>query len=279
MVEGPNRPTQKQQRPRSNPGPFSFFNRVPLAAASMDARTGSIDIPLKAPTTAAWPYAGSVQKAGWVRPILCLCATLAILTLSKIGQSLLTRPQLSAGDVADRAAGSRADAAAIPELRGIPNVSVSYYEISATDTAGIKAELLESGILWGKRRFRAMTSWNYDWRWDAAPGGGCGTAGARVKFEAKLTLPRHANPDALSPQAARAWNSYMGALIRHEANHVRMAYQGRQLVADAVRSSGCASANAAGELAMAKINYESAKYDEHTHFGWREGARLSVFSK
>lgn len=188
------------------------------------------------------------------------------------------RPVQTAGDLAVVEAGSRSEAAAVPALRGIPNVSVSYYDIEATDAAGIKAELGARGIRWGRKRFRALTTWNYDWHWDAAPGGGCGTAGAQVKFEAKVTLPRHANPDALSPQIARAWKSYMEALIRHEANHVRLAYDGRLLVADAVRSSGCGSADAAGELAIAKINYESAKYDERTYYGWREGARLSLIS-
>lgn len=184
------------------------------------------------------------------------------------------RPAQTAGDLAVMAAGSRSEAAAVPALRGIPNVSVSYYDIEATDAAGIKAELRASGIRWGRKRFRALTNWNYKWHWDAVPGGGCGTAHARVKFDAKVTLPRIANPDSLSPEVARAWQPYMDALIRHEANHVWLAYEGRLLVADAVRSSGCTSANAAGQLAIAKVNYESAKYDERTKHGVREGARF-----
>lgn len=185
-----------------------------------------------------------------------------------------SEPPQTAGDVAAAAAGSKAAAAAIPALRGIPNVYVSYYDIQATDAAGIKAELKASGIRWGDQRFRALTRWDYRWRWDANPDGGCGTANARVTFRGWITLPRLANPNALSPEVARAWQSYMSSLIRHEANHLRLAYGGRLLVGHAVRASGCATANAAGELAMARISYESAKYDERTYYGWREGAQF-----
>ena len=182
------------------------------------------------------------------------------------------RPAQSAGDLASMAPGSTTDAAAIPALRGIPNVSISYYDIEATDAAGIKSELRAKSIRSGKKRYRAWSGWHYKWRWAAAPNGGCGTAGARVTFRAHVTLPRLANPNALATDVAQAWHMYMDALIRHEANHVRQAYEGRLLVAEAVRSSGCASANAAGHLAIAKVNYAAALYDERTKHGAREGA-------
>ena len=191
------------------------------------------------------------------------------------GPELLARalkPAESAGDLAAKAPGRTADAAAIPALRGIPNVSVSYYDIEATDAAGIKSELRSKSIRWDKKRFNAWTDWNYRWSWNAAPNGGCGAATARVTFDAKVTLPRLANPNALRPDVAQAWRAYMDALIRHEANHVREAYEGRILVGNAVRSSGCISANEAGELAIAQLNYAAAIYDERTKHGALDGA-------
>lgn len=222
------------------------------------------------------PPNSPTSEAGWRVLAMVASALAMILAVQGPGQRLLARARMSSGDVAAQEPGSLADAVAIPALRGIPDVRVSYYDIEATDAAGIKSELRSSGILWGEDRYRALTTYDYRWRWDAAPGGGCGTAGAKVKFRAWVTLPRHANPEALSPAVARAWRSYIDALIRHEANHVRIAYDGRLAVADAVRSSGCGSANAAGELAIAQVNYESAQYDERTHHGWKEGARFRV---
>lgn len=179
----------------------------------------------------------------------------------------------TAGDLALKARGSTAAAAAIPALRGIPNVSVSYYDIEATELAAIKSELRAKSIRWGeKRRLKAWTNWYYRWSWDGAPNGGCGTANARITFESRVTLPRLANPNALRPEVAQTWQTYIDAQIRHEANHVRQAYEGRTLVTDAIRSSGCQNAQAAGRLAVAKLNYALATYDERTKHGAREGA-------
>lgn len=161
----------------------------------MDARTGSID---KSP-----PSAGADQRKWFRRPVTPLhliafvIVLAAILVLNDLYRAWRQKWWLdsanipwSTGDIAAMQHGSLSDAAAIPELRGIPNVTVSYYDIDATDAPGITWALWAEAININGRRANALSNWWYDWRWDSKPGGSCGTANATVSFRAHVTLPR-----------------------------------------------------------------------------------------
>lgn len=157
-------------------------------------------------------------------------------------------------------------------LGDIPNVSINYYDIESTDAHGIRNELSAKAPHLNGERFRSVTHWHLKWRWEAAPDGGCGTAYAQVIFNAEIMFPRLARPNALTPQVAESWRSYINALARHEANHVRYAYDHRDKVLNAVRSASCAEANAAGHREIAELKQTQAAYDEQTNHGAREGA-------
>jgi predicted secreted Zn-dependent protease len=178
----------------------------------------------------------------------------------------------STGDIAAMQHGSLSDAAAVPELRGIPNVTVSYYDIDATDAPGITWALWAEAININGRRANALSNWWYDWRWDSKPGGSCGTANATVSFRAHVTLPRVRDFSSLSPEVARDWQAYSNAIIRHEASHVRRAYEGRKLVTQALRSSNCAAANAAGQSAIEEISRKESAHDYQAEQGRSEDA-------
>jgi len=178
----------------------------------------------------------------------------------------------SSGEIAAMQHGSLSDAAAIPELRGIPNVAVSYYDIDATDAPGITWALWADAIRINGKSANALSNWWYDWRWDARSDGSCGTANATVSFRAHVTLPRIKDLSALSPEVARDWQAYSNAVVRHEASHVRRAYEGRNVVIQAVRSSSCANADAAGQSAVDKIGYEEAASDYQAEHGSPENA-------
>jgi predicted secreted Zn-dependent protease len=144
---------------------------------------------------------------------------------------------------------------------------------STRPTRGIKAEIAakrpEDGF---GHRYDALTSWNYSWRWDGTSDGSCGVGGAVVKFNAQMQLPRLAHRQAVNPAVASAWNRYITALKKHEANHVRQAWQGREWVANEVRNSTCDEANRAGRRAIADIQVQSDNYDDYTRHGAIEGA-------
>lgn len=164
-------------------------------------------------------------------------------------------------------------------LDGIPNVSITYYDIESTDADGIRNELSAKAPHLKGERFRSVTRWHLKWRWEAAPDGGCGTAYAQVLFNAEIIFPRLARPDALNPQVAQSWQTYINALARHEANHVRYAYGHRDKVLNAVRSASCAEANAAGHREIAELKRIQAAYDEQTDHGAREGATFRPRSR
>jgi predicted secreted Zn-dependent protease len=172
--------------------------------------------------------------------------------------------------------GSQEAASAVPALAGFPNVAVAYYDIDATEPEAIRAQIAERGPRFKGEQFAALTTWHYRWRWDAAPGGGCGTANAKVTLETKVLLPRLVHLDSVDPQVAQAWRSYFDALARHEAGHVRLAADGRTLVADAVRLSACREANSAGESAVDVVGKGQAEYDRRTLHGRREGVVFAI---
>lgn len=161
----------------------------------------------------------------------------------------------------------------ISALDGIPNVSVDYYDVDATNSAAIRRELNAKGpIDRNGQHFDAHTHWDYRWNWGSTPDGSCGVANADVSFSAIIRLPHLTHFAALKPEVAQAWRSYMSALAFHEAGHVRNGYGGRDTVANAVRSSSCADANAAGDNAVAHLGEEDERYDDRTDHGANDGA-------
>jgi predicted secreted Zn-dependent protease len=185
------------------------------------------------------------------------------------------RPHVSP---ADKAAIERVIAGgelSISALDGIPNVSVEYYDVDATDETSIRRELNAMGPTDEHgHHFDADTRWHYKWDWGPAPDGSCGAANAEVTFSAQIKMPRLTNFAALKPDVAESWRSYLTALVLHEAGHVRNGYAGREDVANAVRSSSCADANSAGNNVIARLREEDLRYDQLTAHGVKDGAQF-----
>lgn len=64
----------------------------------------------------------------------------------------------------------------------------------------------------------------------------------------------------------------MAALIDHETGHVKHAYEHRADIENAVKSSSCEGANAAGVAAVAKMSKFDIGYDAVTRHGATQGA-------
>lgn len=174
-------------------------------------------------------------------------------------------------DQAARYTGSAGAAAAIPALAGYPDLTVAYYDIDAVEPEAIRAQLAERHLHADDGDYEAYTQWYYQWHWDAAPNGGCGTSNAEVTLKTKVILPRLTHLDSVRPAVASAWRSYVDALAKHEAGHVRLAEDGRATVGDAVRTSSCADANTAGQHALDRLRQDQADYDRRTDHGRNQG--------
>lgn len=161
-------------------------------------------------------------------------------------------------------------------LAGVPNVEIGYYEVQGDSLAEIRRALNEvrprdpnDGL-----RVDALASWYIDWRWPQGPGGRCDLSRAEIRFRAWVRLPRLVER-ATTPRAVRLrWRAYMAMLERHEANHIRRAWERSGRVLAALRVSTCAAASRDGLAAVAEIGRGDRDYDRATRHGFTEGAHF-----
>ena len=161
-------------------------------------------------------------------------------------------------------------------LAGIPNLDVQYYEVSGRSVAEIRASI-------NRQRPRdpndgqavdAVNRWYISWRWPGDGRGGCDLARTELRFTATLRMPRLVNR-AQTPRAVLArWNAYMVALARHEAGHLRHAWQNMGQVLRAIRASTCGRANEAGRAAVRILARWDVDYDRQTRHGFTQGAHF-----
>lgn len=156
-----------------------------------------------------------------------------------------------------------------------PGTAVRYYDVHGTTGDTIRASLNSIGPtdITGKHN-DAITYWEPRWHWDATPdGGGCDLAHLNFTFAITVTLPRldADDRDHISPQVLEKWGEYMAALIEHETGHVKHAYEHSQDIANAIRSSSCDGADAAGKAQVRELMKFDTDYDSETRHGETQG--------
>jgi predicted secreted Zn-dependent protease len=167
------------------------------------------------------------------------------------------------------APGSRPSAAAPPAgFAGVHGVTVRYYDVDGTTAREIRGSM-------DARRPRdshdgqaveAVTDWQISWMVPQS-GNSCDLARAAVGFTAGVLLPRLRNPDRVAPDLLDRWRAFIAGLERHEAYHVRHAYERRDEVLRAIRASDCSGANRAAEVAVRRIQAEQRAHDVATRHG------------
>jgi len=161
-------------------------------------------------------------------------------------------------------------------LAGITNVEIVHYDVRGDSLFAIRRALNQAGPRDPNdgQRVDALALWYIQWRWPDAPGGGCDLSRAEIRFSASVRMPRLvAGPD--TPEAVRLrWQRYVTALERHEANHIRRAWDARESVLAAIRASSCANANADARAAIAIMGRRDVDYDRTTRHGLSEGAHF-----
>lgn len=161
-------------------------------------------------------------------------------------------------------------------LAGVTNLDVQYYDVSGNSLFEIRRAL-------NRVRPRdpndglgvdALSSWYIAWRWPGNPDGGCDLSRAEIRFSASIRMPRLVET-AATPAAVRTrWRAYAASLARHEANHVRHAWENRSRVLAAIRASTCADADRAARAAIAALARHDLDYDRRTRHGATEGAHF-----
>ena len=171
-------------------------------------------------------------------------------------------------------AATSAAAQSTDAFAGVPGVVFRPYTVEGNDLATLAAAIgaVRPTDPHGGARVDALTHWAIRWRWTARRHGGCDLARARVTFSATVTLPRLGVGSRLAQPQLDAWTRYLAALERHEAGHVRYAYQHRADVLAAIRGATCATAAGAARAAVNRIVRHDIAYDRETQHGLTQGA-------
>lgn len=155
---------------------------------------------------------------------------------------------------------------------GVPGVTVVRYDVTGTDADAIRADIVAKGPVDPNRpgqSFGGATDVAFHWRWPIRHGVRramrCDLAAATIRFSATVTLPRLSG-DA-TPALMAAWDRYVAALARHEATHVRYAYDRRGEIMSAIRRATCATADAAATRVLDDIIAGERAIDTATRHG------------
>lgn len=159
---------------------------------------------------------------------------------------------------------------------GMPDVAVDYYDVSGRAVGEIRASLdrhrradPNTGVY-----VEAWTAWKLRWDVPGSPEGRCRPEKAVVTLEVSVGLPRLARSEVVPPEVLQRWQRYIAAVTAHEANHVRIAREGRDAVLRAIHESDCVEGPQAARDAMATIGQLNDEYDQRTRNGATEGAHF-----
>jgi predicted secreted Zn-dependent protease len=199
---------------------------------------------------------------------------LATLLAAACGQSSLPPANQAAANPVPVAEGPPPPAET--SLAGIPEVTREYYEVTGASLFAIRRALNQvrprdpnDGL-----GVDALSNWYFEWRWPAAAEGGCDLARTELRFRVRIRMPRLAESPETPAAVRTRWTAYVTALERHEANHIRHAWDGRSRILAAIRASSCANADRDARAVIAQLVQGDVAYDARTRHGMLEGAHF-----
>jgi predicted secreted Zn-dependent protease len=160
-----------------------------------------------------------------------------------------------------------------------PPAAYHFYTVTGSNPGEIYRSLHEAPAAPGGRSAPGRTNWTITWRaqWNA------GAAGCRVTpqvdLQVEVLLPEWNARAGADPQVGAMWDTYVGALSRHEAGHVDIASAGAAAVDRLLRTTVATSCigmderlrREAGEL-IERYRQRDREYDERTRHGATQGA-------
>jgi predicted secreted Zn-dependent protease len=143
-----------------------------------------------------------------------------------------------------------------PALVGVPNIEVTYYQVTGKDVPEIHRSLAKAAPRDGEtgRRLPATSSWSMSAgaKWTRT-GQRCELTAVDLRFAAKASLPRLLVTEETPPAVLALWNDYVARLEARQAAQLRFAYDRQSSVEQAIRRSGCYGWEAAATAAIARI--------------------------
>ena len=143
-------------------------------------------------------------------------------------------------------------------LQDLPGLTIDYYDVAGTDVQTINDSIL------AQQDDEISTSSN---SWDAGThldtrdvDGRCSITDARVKFSARVRLPRLTTEKKALKEVREAWRAYVKGLENRQAADLWFVYDRLPSVETAVRRSDCKHALAAASAEVAKIKAAEAAY-------------------
>jgi predicted secreted Zn-dependent protease len=124
----------------------------------------------------------------------------------------------------------------------------------------------------GTARF-AYTAWTVRWQWPKGPD----VAQTRIECSARITLPKHATPENLSPALLAQWQGLVTRITAHEHRHVSHVEEGAPKILERLRRSAAhktLTSKEANEIAhnvLLEIQEADRRYDRDTEHGKSEG--------
>ncbi len=161
------------------------------------------------------------------------------------------------------------------------NAAVKFYPVNGEKVEDVKAAMIKSGPtdLSGKWR-TAYTAWHLKWHWPQE-NGQPKFSDLTVHNSIVVSLPLWVDYHKATVAAQQSWDSYFGATVRHELNHVKLAQQGalklkRRLLGRYKENPKATTTemNQIGYQIVNEIKIRDQQYDINTEHGKSEGVVL-----
>lgn len=157
---------------------------------------------------------------------------------------------------------------------------VHWYDVSGTTLRALAEDMRDHGPIdeFGVHR-AALTDWSVQWRWPTDEHG-ANFGRVAVKSRVELTLPRLADPHALSEPQLREWSRFSNVIYRHELGHAANGFLTARRVAAAIRAASAdlhteLDANRVGWHEISAGRARDRQFDASTQHGRLQGVRLA----
>jgi len=157
----------------------------------------------------------------------------------------------------------------------LPNATVLYYDIAGSTAEELRAQLNTlCPVDANGNRHDAVCQWFIKWNWPGYGHRPCQLDKAIVSYKIEVVFPRWIPPKNVSLGLVTKWEDYIHALAEHENGHADYIVNNYQMVANAIKSADCYTADSAAHAAIKRLKQHDIEYDAITDHGATQGARF-----
>jgi predicted secreted Zn-dependent protease len=155
-----------------------------------------------------------------------------------------------------------ASPAPVRTLKDIPGVTVSYYDVAGKNLKALNQSLKKQRPIGSNGEPNAVGS---TWKIGASvqkqtEGEKCSVVGAKVTLEAKVELPRLANPAAVEAKSLTAWNDFAGGLEKMAAMDLGFLTDHMPDIEKAMIGQSCNAVSGAMNAAIDRLTAQEKEY-------------------